>query len=1062
MRSSRGPFPMRGEGPSPTAKAHEDTMPRIPFRAAASLAGVAALCGLAFGENNGRVTQPHEMVQTAVFPLGDVDDVAFDAAAGWKLQATMKVKGQVVLPPPPEGQEPPVLTALAPVLELVGPDGEVVTSEEVVAKASKKAATLKATLTEGGRFALRMRGNAGTGNVELKWKLKPGKIAPVKNVPLAPNTNTDFEFPARGGALLSWTLSFKGDGAAQVDKIIDPNGDEIPFNPQTDLHITRKLTSEVCKLFPIPADRPGGQYKLRVSNKIYASTMSLAIKVAMAKVPALPVPLTRAEPVLTDIGRNTGSCGIRVALTGTNLDPVPAAVLFGDTPALSVEVTQGAQEQDADTCTVTIPGGTGLVDVVFVASDGQRSVLPDAFTFSPLPTVTSFEPDVGPGPGNVTITVHGSGFEAPSQGLYKILVGGVQCANVQVIDENTLTGKTPAHVSGPKQVLVRNLCNEDVVAPGMFTYAQSLNISTILPNAVPAFGNVPVVIYGTNFAITNEVYIDGALVPKTPVMFSGSVIGHRVDAADIPAHAPGKVNVEVKQGITSSLRVNGLAYYSFTDITADTGSGTPAIPAASSTDDWGGTTTTLADSNADGKTDYIIIAQLQGLSVTRPGTRILKNNGSGVFSDATVTLMPTPTATEPFGANKVLAADFFVQAGVPKYPDLYLSRPGTGTEARRTSDQKFIAAWGAILFGSEGQGYTAQSNSGGNSKLSITGTLTYSKCFIYDYDYRSTNAALGDLDNDLDQDIVLVNDTSIASFVGVNCNYRWITCAGGYYASCYSFSMNPVGSALRLCTVSSSGSVFDRTIDLLKATFSSSDDFRGVAVAVGDMNRDNLGLNDIVVTHDVYPGGTLASCTRLFQQKQDNLVNSFVKFNSTIIQNPLSGTDDDWRGHAIAIPDLNGDLYRDLIIVYDGALPTGRPFSTRILVNDPVNIRLTDRTSALLTGLLPSGDFGQARGVAADDIDGDGDRDLLITTAASTGAGNPQTRLLLNIGKDDTTGIPQFINATAILPVFGSDLGAGVSIATGDIDGDGDADIIVTAPRDANQTRKTRIFRQDR
>src|SRR5688572_1175367 len=410
-----------GRPPAPFQEHEDPPMLPITIRTAAFVAGLAAAAGLASAENYGRVTESHEIVRTTLFPVGDADDLVFDAGAGWKVQATMKIKGQVVLPPPPEGEEPPVLTALVPVVELIAPDGSVET-EGVVAKSSKKSATLKATLVEGGRFALRLRGSAGTGVVELKWKLTPGKTPPVKALVLGPNTTTDFEFAARGGTLLSWNLSFKGDGAIEVESVLDPDGVEVPYDPQDETYTTRKLTSEAVKNLPIPEGRPGGQYKLRISNKVYSSTVNLSIKVTKPKLPSVFATLTQLEPVLTEIGRSEAGCGIRISLTGSNLDSAPLGVYFGSSPALSVDVAQGAQTQDDDICSVTVPGGTGTVDVIFVAADGQRAVLEDAFTFSPLPVITSFSPNVGPGAGNILLTVKGTGFEYPSQGLYKILL----------------------------------------------------------------------------------------------------------------------------------------------------------------------------------------------------------------------------------------------------------------------------------------------------------------------------------------------------------------------------------------------------------------------------------------------------------------------------------------------------------------------------------------------------------------------------------------------------------------------------------------------------------------
>jgi hypothetical protein len=1031
---------------------------------AAGLLVLAA--GAAGAENHGRLTQPHEQVTTSIFPEGDSDDVVFDAPEGWKLTAMVKVKGQVVLPPVQEGQTPPVLKPLLPVLELVDPDGNVttdgldrdgnVTNEGVVVKLSKKSAKLTVTLAESGRFALRMSGTEGTGVVALKMKLKPAKVATLKKIPLGPNTNTFYDFPARGGALLSWKLKFTGDGAVQVKKILDPNGQEIDLYDPADENspwLVRQLTSEKVTDFPIPEDLPGGIYQLQVENKLYPSEMTLSIKVALPKLPAEFPVLTRVEPVLTDIGRSSSGCGVSIPLTGLHLDSVPGGVYFGDSPVLSLAVSQGATDADPDTINVVVPGGTGTVDVTYVAADGQQAVLTDAFTFLPPPVLTSFDPVFGPGVGNIDMTITGSGFEYPSQDLYKILVGGVQASLVEVIDANTITCRIPAGVSGATTVMLRDKCGEDVIAPGNFTYTTGLNISSVVPNAVPTFGNVPVTIFGTGFLATNEVFLDGNPIESTPISYSGTVIGHAIAAADLPAHAAGKVEVKVTQGPNQAIKANGLAYYEFVDVT-DT-----AIPAATATDDWGGSTMAVVDRNGDGKTDYILLGNPTALSTTRPGLRVLQNNGSGVFSDMTATLLPEATPTEGLETNKILSGNFNT---VDSQPDIYLSRPGTGTEARRTSDKKWVDAFGLMLFGYTGSAWQVQPKSGSASKLGITGTLTYSNCFIYNFDFRSTGATLGDLDGDLDLDIALVNETSIATFTGVNCNYRWQTCAGGYYAACYSFTSVPYGSALRFCTVSSSGTVFDRTFELLKTSPSSSEDFRGVAVAVGDMDADFL--NDVLITHNTTPGGNVASCTRGFKQKNTAMVVSYNKFSGSFIPPPQSASDDDWRGDTLAIPDLNADLYRDLVVAYDGALPNGRAFSTRILIHDSILGQLFDRTDALLTGLLPAGDDGRAKAVYAQDLDKDGDADLILVTPGSAGAGNPQARFLLNIGKDSGTGYPIFMNATSILPITGSETGNGVAIASADIDGDGDQDLIVTDTYVGGETpvKRTRVWRQDR
>ena len=1016
--------------------------------AAAALAASATPAPAA--ENHGRALKAGEVLSTSIYPAGDTDQFVFEAGAGFKLQVTLKVKGQVVLPPPPEGEVPEVLLPLLPALELVDPSG-VVHTTDVVARATKKVATLKATLPVGGRWAVRAKGAAGTGICDLSWKLKPARVAAQRALPVAGDQTLEFPFPACGGGTVSWSLSFRGDGAAQVTRVLDPDGIEVPFDPEDPTYVVRRVTSEKIKNLPLPASGPGGTYRLIVFNDLYPVTMNLSIKVALPRALRTTASLTRDEPRLTGISTDQGACGVMVVIDGSDLGTNPQGVLFAEEYAAGV-----ALAGDGKSFSCLVPKGTGTVDIVYVAADGQEAVLADSFTFLPFPTVTGISPTLGPNTGGIELRVFGQGFLQGSD-IYDVMMGGLTCTQTQVLSETEIRCIVPAHVSGPKTVILRNDCGEQSVSPQQFTYSTGLAISTVAPSAIPVFGGVPVIVYGTGFQATDQVFVDGALLPTTPVVFGSTVIGHRIAGADVPAHAPGAVNVRVRAATSAEVtKVNALAYYTFSDATAG------SIPAASATDDWGGVSTAFVDRNADGKADHLIITHEQQLSTTRPGVRVLVNDGTGVFTDGTATLMPTPTMTENWAGKQVLASR--LDAG--SNPDLLLVRPGTGIEAQTDSSKLRIDAFARLFLGQGGGEYTPQPHSGDDSKFGIFGQLIYSfggqtKCYLYDFDFRGVAGALGDLDGDLDQDFVLVNDKSIRWFKGVNCNYVWITCIG-YYASCYSFQTYDVGSALRICTLGSTGGAFDRTTSFLTTQFSTTDDFRGVACAVADMDADFL--NDIVVTHNGPPGpsGTPAAATRVFRQKSNGVLVTFGRM-SGFLPPTSSASDDDWRGDSVAVPDLNTDLYRDLVIALNSAVPNGRTYSTRILIHNSSLGKMEDKTDELLGPALPAGDTGRARFVLATDFDKDGDADLFLTTPDSVGAGNRRTRFLLNTGKDPATGLPILMDASSLLPPEATDPGNAVTLAVGDVDGDGDLDLALTDTHvPAGSVRRTRLWKQVR
>ena len=94
---------------------------------------------------------------------------------------------------------------------------------------------------------------------------------------------TSGPFPARGGATVSWNLSFKGDGAAQVIRVLDPDGVEVPYDPEDETYVLRRITSERVKNLPLPTRAAGGDYRLVVFNDLFPVTMNLSIRVGLPR-----------------------------------------------------------------------------------------------------------------------------------------------------------------------------------------------------------------------------------------------------------------------------------------------------------------------------------------------------------------------------------------------------------------------------------------------------------------------------------------------------------------------------------------------------------------------------------------------------------------------------------------------------------------------------------------------------------------------------------------------------------------------------------------------------------
>lgn len=382
-------------------------------------------------------------------------------------------------------------------------------------------------------------GSGGTASVQVTTPGGTSATNALYNFALTPPTVTSIS-PFSGVTTGGSTVTITGTNFTAVDSVTFNGAPATEVSATSSTTISCKIPAGSSGLASVLVTTPSGT---NAANTLftYVPPQPIVTSVVVTRVLANGTSVDDSPPA---VGSTLGGTMLRV--TGSNFTEV-GGVTIGGLPATNVTVLSNTSL----TCITPAQSYLGPLSVV-VATAGGTNVGNTLFTYALLtPTVSAISPNSGTSAGGTTVVVSGANFT----GTTGVKIGGAAADHIIVLNDNTLTCRTPAGTAGTPKSVVVSTTNGSNTDNTLFTFVEALpTLSSVSPPIGAASGATSVTLTGTHFTGAYSVTFGG--IPATGI----TVIDDTTLTCTTPAVQAGSASVLVTAAAGTSA-ANSLYLY---------------------------------------------------------------------------------------------------------------------------------------------------------------------------------------------------------------------------------------------------------------------------------------------------------------------------------------------------------------------------------------------------------------------------------------------------------------------------------------------------------------------